>query len=115
MYIGAVFASADSVADGIVVFHGRSRPANHRPTGDSENRGRQSLDILQWRLAGRAEGSLNVPRELLRQDGPAMQGHHYAFLKDAAYRDVRMTFEVRLQARSDAGVIFGAGAPGRNG
>lgn len=59
------------------------------------------------------DGSLAIPKQLLRQDGPAMQGHHYAFFKPAAYGDVDAEFEIRLTAHSDAGLIFRAANPGQ--
>ena len=44
-------------------------------------------------------------------DGPAMQGHHYAFFKEKAYRDFRATFEIQLTGHSDVGLIFRAASP----
>ena len=56
-------------------------------------------------------GALNVKGRVLSQNGPAIQGHHYAFYKDKAYRDLRATFEIRLVGLSDVGLIFRAASP----
>jgi len=58
-------------------------------------------------------GMLQVPKSVLRQDGPAMQGHHYAFFKPAAYQDFHAQFEIRLMAHSDVGLIFRAASAGQ--
>jgi hypothetical protein len=60
-----------------------------------------------------ADGLLQVPKTVLHQDGPAMQGHHYAFFKPVAYRDLHAQFEIRLMAHSDAGLIFRAASAGQ--
>lgn len=57
------------------------------------------------------DGALAVPEEIIRQDGPGMQGHHYAFFKDAAFRDLRASFQFRLTSHSDVGLIFRAADP----
>jgi len=54
------------------------------------------------------EGALRVPDACLRQDGPAMQGHHYAFFRGATYSDLQARFWIRLMPHSDAGLIFRA-------
>ncbi|MBM3804255.1 MAG: exo-alpha-sialidase [Acidimicrobiia bacterium] len=59
------------------------------------------------------ENALEVPQKTLRQDGPAVQGDHYAFFKDAAYQDLRARFEIRLMGHTDAGLIFRAHSPGQ--
>jgi hypothetical protein len=51
---------------------------------------------------------LDVPGELHRADGPNIQGHHYAFNKKLAYKDVRVRFEFRLTGHTDAGIILRA-------
>jgi len=57
--------------------------------------------------------SLLVPKHMLRHDGPAIQGHHYAFLRDAAYGEIHLRFQFRHFPHSDVGIIFGAEDPSR--
>src|SRR5216684_536175 len=47
------------------------------------------------------EGALDISSTLLHQDGPAMQGHHYAFFKPAAYQDLHAQFEIHLMGHTD--------------
>ena len=54
------------------------------------------------------ENALAVPDGMVRQDGPGMQGHHYAFLRDRVYGDVHARFQFRLTSHSDAGIILRA-------
>ncbi|MBI2193968.1 MAG: exo-alpha-sialidase [Planctomycetes bacterium] len=57
------------------------------------------------------EDSLVVPKEILRQHGPAIQGHHYAFWRPKAYANVQARFQFRLTPHSDAGLILRATDP----
>lgn len=57
------------------------------------------------------EGALVVPEEVISLDGAGMQGHHYAFFKDAAFTDLRAHFQFRLTLHCDAGLIFRAVDP----
>lgn len=57
------------------------------------------------------ENALTVPDELLRRDGPGIQGHHYAFLQDKAYDDLHACFQFRLSPHSDAGLVLRASDP----
>jgi len=73
-------------------------------------------DGTQWTFTNGAwrdgpENALTVPDELLRQDGPGIQGHHYAFLQGRAYGDLHARFQFRLSAHSDAGLILHAADP----
>ncbi len=54
------------------------------------------------------DGQLSVPADLIRSDGYAMQGHHYAFHRRSAYGNVKMQFEFMLKGHSDVGVVLRA-------
>ena len=79
----------------------------------SENRfisigGSQAWTFFNGAWQDGPEHALVVPAEIRRQDGPAIQGHHYAFLRDRAHADLRARFQVRLGPHGDAGLIFRA-------
>src|SRR5580700_11346389 len=57
------------------------------------------------------EATLGVSEAAQRRDGPAMQGHHYAFFKPTAYGDLHARFDIRLNSHTDAGLIFRAANP----
>ena len=70
-------------------------------------------DGCDWRFVNApwrdgADGAMAVLPEHLRDDGYAMQGHHYAFNLNQCYQDVRVRFEFRLTPHSDVGVILRA-------
>ena len=50
--------------------------------------------------------AMEVPADRRRDDGPNLQGHHYAFHKRLCYNDVRIRLEFRLNPHSDAGIIL---------
>jgi hypothetical protein len=54
------------------------------------------------------EHELSVPDDLRRQDGDAIQGHHYAFNPTDGRTTFRARFQIRLGGHTDAGLIFGA-------
>jgi len=53
-------------------------------------------------------GEMAVPEGLRRSDGCGLQGHHYAFNRRLACKNVTVRFEFRLTAHSDIGVILRA-------
>jgi len=57
--------------------------------------------------------ALVVPEDIIRQDGRGIQGHHYAFLRDRVYDDLRISFRFRLFPHSDVGIILRARDPSR--
>jgi len=59
------------------------------------------------------DAALVLPDELVREDGPAIQGHHYAFSPLRMGDDLRARFQVRLSSHADAGIILRAHDPTR--
>jgi hypothetical protein len=65
----------------------------------------------RWEDAG--EGVIAPVKDVARDDGPGMQGHHYAFLNEPACGDLRARFQFSLAPHSDAGLIFRASGADR--
>ncbi len=55
-----------------------------------------------------ADNELSVPAEHHRDDGPSIQGHHYAFNRELCYQDCTVRFEFWLQGHTDTGIILRA-------
>ena len=54
------------------------------------------------------DGSLLVPEEDVRREGPAIQGHHYAFRHDRSHGDLDARLSFRHTFHSDVGLILRA-------
>ncbi len=55
-----------------------------------------------------ADQGMTVTPDLRRQDGPSIQGNHYAFLRTHSYTNVRLRFEFQLGNHADVGIILRA-------
>jgi len=55
-----------------------------------------------------ADQGLTVSPDLRRQDGPSIQGNHYAFLRTHNYTNLRLRFEFQLANHADVGIILRA-------
>ncbi|MCE7987072.1 MAG: exo-alpha-sialidase [Caldilinea sp. CFX5] len=49
---------------------------------------------------------ITVPDDWRRQDGDAIQGNHYAFLRTHSYADAEIRFEFQLANHADVGIIL---------
>lgn len=67
--------------------------------------------FINGRWTDGPEEALMVTKELIREDGPGIQGHHYAICREKAYGDSRIQFQFRLTLHSDAGIILRAASP----
>lgn len=70
----------------------------------------------QWAFTNGAfedaqDDGIRIPERTRRHDGAGIQGHHYGFLHQTEYGDIRARFEFRLGSHSDAGLIFHASDP----
>ena len=70
-------------------------------------------DGLNWQFVNATwqdgdDNELSVPAEHHRDDGPSIQGHHYAFNRELCYEDCTVRFEVWLQGHTDTGIILRA-------